>query len=110
MTGILISNTLCYFNIAITIAYINDYLFGNSIITTILLFIISYVFKFCNWYRFIICSNFISISIAEYDIIIGISCSNKQLLLFYYIVATIFSLIAIYSKFHCHVRPKEITN
>lgn len=110
MVGILVGNTLCYFEVYTKIPFIIDYFVGNTIFTTIFLIVCSFVFKFCNWHRFIICSNFISITIAEYDILIGIPITDKQLLLSYYIVATIFSLIAIYSKFHCHVKPKEITN
>lgn len=111
MAGMLVSNTLCYFDINTRISYFIDYVCGNTIITTFLMFVCSFVFKFCNWHRFIIMSNFITVSIAEYDILFTIPITDKQLLLSYYIVATIFSLLAIYSKFHCgHVKLNEGTN
>lgn len=111
MAGILVSNTLCYFDIGLKTNYFIDFVCGNSVTTTFLMIVCSYVFKFCNWHRFIIYSNLIAICITEYDILFTIPITDKQLLLSYYIVATIFSLLAIYSKFHCnHVRLNEDTN
>lgn len=102
----LVSNTIYYFGISTKFYYILSYLTGNSILTITLLYICSYVFKFCNWHRFIITGNLVNVSTVIIDVIIGIPISSKELLILYYIIATIFSLIAIYSKFHCH----ECTN
>ena len=102
MVGMLVSNTLYYFEIVTNISYIIDFLFGNTITTSFLMYICSYVFKFCNWYRLIITSNLINICIVEYDILVGIPITDYQLLIFYYIVATIFILLALYSKFNCY--------
>lgn len=110
MVGILIVNSLCYFDKGETIQHILNYMCGNNLFSIIIIYSASIIFKFCNWHRFIIISNLITISIAQYDVMFTIPINDKQLLLSYYIVATIFSLIAIYSKFHCHVKPKEITN
>ena len=111
MMGILIVNTLCYFDKSIIIQHILNYMCGNNLFSIIILFIASIIFKFCNWHRFIIISNLITISIAQYDVMFIIPIEDKQLLLSYYIVATIFSLLAIYSKFHCsHVKLNEDTN
>lgn len=104
MMGMLVSNTLYYFEIYTMCSNIIGFIIGNSLITTILLYVCSYVFKFCNWYRYIIIANLTNICIIEYDILIGIPITNYQLLLSYYIVATIFSLLAIYSKFHCYAK------
>lgn len=110
MVGLLISNTLCYFSICINLRNIATYLFGSNILNIIIMYIASIIFQFCNWHRYIITCNLITVSIAQYDIMFSIPITDKQLLLSYYIVATIFSLIAIYSKFHCHVKLKEVTN
>lgn len=36
------------------ISYLLDFIIGNSITTTFLLYVCSYVFGFCKWHRFII--------------------------------------------------------
>ena len=111
MVGMLVANSLYYFNVNTKAGYIFDFIFGNTIITTFLFYVCSYVFKFCNWYRYIITANLTNICIVEYDVLFTIPISNYQLLLSYYIVATIFSILAIYSKFHCnHVKSNEIIN
>lgn len=102
MVGMLISNTMCYFRIKSIYFHLIDFNIGNSLLTIILLYVCSYVFKFCNWHRYIITANLTNICIVEYDILFTIPISNYQLLLSYYIVATIFSILAIYSKFHCN--------
>lgn len=104
MVGILIGNTLCYFDYGIMIINIIQYCFGNNLTNIIFVYVASYVFKFCNWHRYIVTCNLINITIVQYDVMFTIPITDKQLLLSYYIVATIFSLIAIYSKFHCHVK------
>lgn len=104
MVGILVGNTFCYFDIVNWFVYIIDCLFGNNILNIIFYYIASYTFKFCNWHRFIITSNLVTVLIIQYDIIIGIPITDYHLLMSYYIVATIFSLLAIYSKFHCYVK------
>lgn len=53
MAGMLINNLL-YFNDIYCLSYILDYLIGNSIITTFLLIVCSYIFNFCTWHRLII--------------------------------------------------------
>lgn len=111
MVGMLISNTMCYFRIKSIYFHLIDFNIGNSLLTIILLYVCSYVFKFCNWHRYIITANLTNICIVEYDILFTIPISNYQLLLSYYIVATIFSILAIYSKFHCnHVKSNKIIN
>ena len=111
MVGMLISNTMCYFRIKSIYFHLIDFNIGNSLLTIILLYVCSYVFKFCNWHRYIITANLTNICIVEYDILFTIPISNYQLLLSYYIIATIFSILAIYSKFHCnHVKSNEIIN
>lgn len=54
MVGMLFNNILyCFSNIYI-ISYLLDFIIGNSITTTFLLYVCSYVFGFCKWHRFII--------------------------------------------------------
>lgn len=102
MMGMLVSNTMLFYNIVSRYMYLFDFIIGDSIITTILLYVCSYVFKFCNWHRYIITANLTNICIVEYDILFTIPISNYQLLLSYYIIATIFSILAICYKFHCN--------
>lgn len=94
MAGILFNNMLYYFEVNNAISYTIDFMIGNSIITTILLYICSYTFKFCIWHRLIITANFINLCIANYDAIIGIPITDIQLLIIYHIVACIFIIAA----------------
>ena len=94
MAGMLLNNTLCYFNLNFDIVYLLDYLIGNSFITTVLLLTCSYIFKYCTWHRIIIIANFINISIASDDAIFGINVTDLQLLCVYYIISIIFILVA----------------
>ena len=94
MAGMLLSNIIYYFDIDRRISYSTDFLIGNSIITTFLIYICSYIFHFCVWHRLIITANFINLCIANYDAIIGIPISDIQLLITYHIIAAIFIIIA----------------
>lgn len=94
MAGMLLNNTLCYFNLNFDIIYLLDYLIGNSLITTVLLLICSHIFKYCAWHRIIIFANFVNISIANVDAIFGIDITDLHLLCVYYIISIISILVA----------------
>lgn len=103
MAGILVNNTLCIFDINHAINYILDFTVGNSILTTIFMFICSYMFGFCLWYRLILSANLINIIIAMTDSIYSLPLSDIQLLLSYYIVYAVFIIVATIN----HVRHNE---
>ena len=109
MVGIILTNTCCYFNVCNEFCYLLNFFIGNSTITTILLLVCSYLFKFCNWYKLIVISNFIIIIISTIDIIFTIPVTNFQLLMIYYIVYLIFILIIIIKKFKCNERKSKET-
>lgn len=94
MAGMLLNNILYYFDIYNKLSYTFDFIIGNSIITTILLYLCSNVFQFCIWHRIIIIGNFINLIIANIDSIFHIPISDIQLLITYHIIATIFVIIA----------------
>lgn len=48
MAGMLVNNTMYYFNISSTFSYGLDFLLGGSFITILLLYVCSYVFEFCQ--------------------------------------------------------------
>ena len=104
LTGMLLNNTLYYFNVIKIASYVTDFIIGNSIITTFLLFVCSYLFNFCKWHRLIITANFINIMIANYDALFGIPITDMQLLCIYYIVAAIFIIVSTY------IHIKQINN
>lgn len=104
MAGILINNTL-YYSDTYNICYIIDYIFGVSITNCSILFIASFIFNFCKWHRLIITANIINITIANYDAIYIIPCSDKELLIIYYIVAVIFILLS--TKIHLIRKDNE---
>lgn len=99
MVGMLFNNLLYYFQICNQLCYCIDLIIGNSVITTFLLFVCSYLFGFCNWHRLMITSNFINIMIANVDILFTIPISNLHLLSLYFAVYLIFLFIIVYKKF-----------
>ena len=94
MAGMLFNNILCYNDINININFILDYIFGHSVINTILLIVCSYVFHFCTWHRLIITANFINGTIAAIDCYHRLPLTDLQLLITYHIIATIFIIIS----------------
>ena len=106
MAGMLLNNTLCYFCTDLDIIYLLDYIIGNSIVTTILLFVCSYIFNYCTWHRWIILANFVNITIANIDAIYHINITDLQLLCVYYIISIIFIIIATTNHINKNERNK----
>lgn len=67
MVGMLFNNILYCFSYIYIISYLLDFIIGNSITTTFLLYVCSYVFGFCKWHHFIITANIINLLIANLD-------------------------------------------
>lgn len=101
MVGVLVNNTLYCFDVITKTYYLLNYLTGNSLISTVLLYICSYVFKFCSWYRLIVTANFINITIGILEIYFRFPITDIQLLVSYYTVCVLFLLIIIINKFKC---------
>lgn len=80
MVGMLFNNILYCFSDIYIISYILDFIIGNSITTTFLLYVCSYVFSFCKWHRFIITANIINLLIANLDAYYRIPISDIQVL------------------------------
>ncbi|MBQ7430723.1 MAG: hypothetical protein IJV29_18755 [Butyrivibrio sp.] len=93
----LASTTLFYFGIDLEIL---SYLGGVSFLTLGFLYLSSYVFKFCEYYRmflhYIVVANLISI----YDTYIGIPVSDDILLMSNMTIAGIFLFLILYLKKH----------
>lgn len=98
MVGMLINNILYTFREINDYMYIIDFIIGNSIITTFLLFICSYVFRFCNWYRYIIITNFINIIISFIDSTFYINIDKIELFVIMNIINAIGIIISLYNK------------
>ena len=96
MVGMLFNNILYCFSDIYIISYILDFIIGNSITTTFLLYVCSYVFSFCKWHRFIITANIINLLIANLDAYYRIPISDIQLLIVYHFIAAIFICISTY--------------
>ena len=92
----LFNNILYCFSDIYIISYILDFIIGNSITTTFLLYVCSYVFSFCKWHRFIITANIINLLIANLDAYYRIPISDIQLLIVYHFIAAIFICISTY--------------
>lgn len=106
MAGMLLNNTLCCFCIDLDTIYLLDYIIGNSIVTTILLFVCSYIFNYCDWHRLIIFANFVNITIANIDAIYHINITDLQLLCVYYIISIVFIIIATTNHINKNERGK----
>lgn len=106
MAGMLLNNTLCYFCTDLDTIYLLDYIIGNSIVTTILLFVCSYIFNYCDWHRLIISANFVNISLANIDAIYCINITDLQLLCIYYIVSITTIIMAITIHINKNERSK----
>lgn len=101
MVGIFIVNILFYINNCKILVNIFRYLLGNSLLVSILLIIMSYLFGFCKWHRVIIIGNLINITIEVIDKTIGIPISNLEILVLYNIISILFLFISLYLKFNC---------
>lgn len=102
MAGMLLSNN-SYYKDAYIIGYIMDFLIGDCLLFAILLFLCNKIFTFCIWHKFIVYANLINAFICTIDKIHKINISDKDLLILYYIVASIFILIGTY----CHIKRKD---
>lgn len=100
MAGILVNN-LMYSLESSKINLFIDFVFGNSITTTLLFYICSYVFRFCAWHRLVITCNLINLLIIILDNIIHFPTTNEQQLLIFLTIDIIFILIIITHKFKC---------
>lgn len=96
MVGMLFNNILYCFSDIYIISYLLDFIIGNSITTTFLLYVCSYVFGFCKWHRFIITANIINLLIANLDAYYRIPISDIQLLIVYHFIAALFICISTY--------------
>lgn len=97
MVGMFINN-INYLILGLYDSYIIDYIIGNSFVTTFLLLICSYVFKFCNWYRYIIITNFINITIANIDTIFYLNINNIQMFILINIINMLGISLSLYNK------------
>lgn len=100
MAGILVNN-LMYSLESSKINLFIDFVFGNSITTTLLFYICSYVFRFCAWHRLVITCNLINLLIIILDNVIHFSTTNEQQLLIFFTIDLIFIFIIIIHKFKC---------
>ena len=107
MIGILANNILYSFGIQNNVPYhIFDFLVGNSVVTAILLWVCSNVFKFCSWHRLIIISNFIVIIISSIEILYEIPISNLEHMILCYVIYLISLLVILIIRF----RNKRLCN
>ena len=99
MVAMLVNNTMYCFDVYTKMYYLLGYLTGNSLLTTVLLYACSSVFKFGNWYRQIVTANFVVMTIGQIDIHLRLPMTDFQLLLSYYIVCILFLFIIVINKF-----------
>lgn len=106
LAGMLFNNLL-YFNDIYVLSYVFDYMLGNSMIISILLFACSIVFKFCPWHRIIILADIVNITISLADSVYMLPASDLQLLAVYYLISSVFIIIAVWNHLKYRNYDKE---
>lgn len=101
MAGIIFNNILYCLDICETYVIIFDILLGNSFACTLLFFICSYVFRFCNWHRLVLTANLINITLIGLDYIFKFDVSNLSKILIYFTIDLIFIILILINKFKC---------
>lgn len=94
--GILINATLVYFNSPDAVNDLMSFTIGVSIAGIALMYSCSYVFNFCTWHRVIISYNASVMLLTFFIRYTSIECGYSLLLLLYYILAGVFTLIGLY--------------
>lgn len=84
---------LYYFNITENLI---DFIAGNSLLTTIPMYISSYTYKFCKYHRMFIHYIVVSNVICAIDDIFVIPLDSFEMLIMYMIVAGMFAFLALY--------------
>ena len=99
MVGMIVNNTLYYFEVCTFICILLDFLLGNSLLMCAVLMVCNYMFHFCNWHRLIILSNVTTAIIVFTDRVIGSPLSDLKLLTLYLTIYLIFIVIIIINRF-----------
>lgn len=97
--GMLINNTCYVFNVYPELCFILDFLIGNSLITTILIFIASYIFKFCKWHRAMIICNFVNVVVAYMNYMFIKDAEGIIIPVITYVIISITILVSLFYKF-----------
>lgn len=94
--GILINATLVYFNSPDAVNDLMSFTVGVSIAGIALMYSCSYAFNFCTWHRVVISYNASVMLLTFFIRYTSIECGYSLLLLLYYILAGVFTLIGLY--------------
>lgn len=94
--GILINATLVYFNYPDAVNDLMSFTIGVSIAGIALMYSCSYAFNFYTWHRVVISYNASVILLTFFIRYTSIECGYSLLLLLYYILAGVFTLIGLY--------------
>ena len=103
----LLNTTLSYFNIQ---AVILSYIGSVSLVTLLLLYVTSYVFKFCEYHRMFIHYTTVTWILNIIDLYIGIPVSDLGYLGIQLIIAgiSLFIILHLYAKSHKKYITKDI--
>lgn len=101
MFSMILNNTLYLLSDNFKYIKLLDFIIGNSLVSTILLYVCSITFNYCSWHRLLITANFINLLIAALDYIINFNVTNLLLILIYITIDFIFIILCIIYKFKC---------
>ena len=94
--GILVTNTIAYYGCNDIVVDIFNFNIGTSVAGVILMYVCSYAFNFCTWHRVVISYNASVMLLTFFIRYTSIECGYSLLLLLYYILAGVFTLIGLY--------------
>lgn len=101
MFSMIFNNTLYLLSDNFKYIKLLDFVIGNSLVSTILLYVCSITFNYCSWHRLLIIANFINLLIAALDYIMNFNVTNLSLILIYITIDFIFIILCIIHKFKC---------
>lgn len=101
MLFVLLNNILCYCEVIDLYNFVT-FVFGNSYILALLLYVISYTFGYCVWYRLIVTGNTINLIIGNINVLFNLQYDDFIKLVIYSSISIVFIILAVISKFNCH--------
>lgn len=99
----LLNTVFSYYGIDLPIL---SYLGGVSVLTLLLLYLLSYAFKFCMYHRLFLHYMTLNWILNIYDYHIGIPMSDKSVYIFYLVITGIFTFLALYYHQKCKKEGK----
>ena len=108
LTCFLLSNMIAMLDWDSRLCYVLDFLVGNSLLASLLVFCLSLRLSFPNWHQLIIIANFINLLVAFCDAnILSLPVSDWQLYMLYFIAPCIGVLIILFNHTRTYLHEHQ---